>query len=421
MSFQQGLSGLNAASKGLDVVGNNVANASSVGFKASDAHFADVYANSLGGAGGGSIGIGTKLSTVVQQFSQGNITSTENPLDLAINGGGFFRLSDSGTINYTRNGQFQVDKDGYLISTQGYRVTGYGADANGNIVASAPIDLQLSTADLAPQETSAVNALLNLDSRLTPPVTATFNPTDATSFNNSTSLTTYDTLGNPHVLSFYFIKTGVPNDWEIYATVDGTAETNVDLGAGAGNPVNITFNTSGQLTTAMPYNVSVDLNQVAIDLGQVNGANTPLTFTTDFSGTSQFGSPFGVNTLAQDGFTSGRLSGLAVTSDGVITGRYTNGQSRDLGQVVLADFPNANGLKPIGDTQWIETAQSGPALVSTAGSGTLGVLQPSAVENANVDLTAELVDMITLQRMYQANAQTIKTQDALLQTLVNLR
>ena len=421
MSFQQGLSGLNAASKGLDVVGNNVANASSVGFKASNAHFADVYANSLGGAGGSNIGIGTKLAAVVQQFSQGNITATENPLDLAINGGGFFRLSDSGTINYTRNGQFQVDKDGYLVTTGGQRVTGYGADANGNIVASAPVDIQLSTADLPPRDTSAINALLNLDSRLNPPTTAVFSPSDATSFNNSTSLSIYDTLGNAHVLSFYFIKTAVPNGWEIYATVDGTSENNVDLGAGAGNPVTMTFDTSGQLTTAMPYNVSVDLNQVAIDLGQVNGANTPLNFTTDFSGTSQFGAPFGVNTLAQDGFTSGRLSGLAVTSDGVISGRYTNGQTRDLGQVVLADFPNANGLKPIGDTQWVETAQSGPALVSTAGSGTLGLLQPSAVENANVDLTAELVDMITLQRMYQANAQTIKTQDALLQTLVNLR
>ena len=421
MSFQQGLSGLNAASKGLDVVGNNVANASSVGFKSSDAHFADVYANSLGGAGGSNIGIGTKLAAVVQQFSQGNITATENPLDLAINGGGFFRLSDSGTINYTRNGQFQVDKDGYLVTVQGQRVTGYGADANGNIVASAPVDIQLSTTDLPPRDTAAISAVLNLDSRLNPPVTAAFSPTDATSFNNSTSLSTYDTLGNPHVLSYYFIKTAVPNGWEIYATVDGTSENNVDLGAGAGNPVTMTFDTSGQLTTAMPYNLSVDLNQVAIDLGQVNGANTPLNFTTDFSGTSQFGAPFGVNTLAQDGFTSGRLSGLAVTSDGVISGRYTNGQTRDLGQVVLADFPNANGLKPIGDTQWVETAQSGPALVSTAGSGTLGLLQPSAVENANVDLTAELVDMITLQRMYQANAQTIKTQDALLQTLVNLR
>ncbi len=421
MSFQQGLSGLNAASKGLDVVGNNVANASSVGFKASDAHFADVYANSLGGAGGSNIGIGTKLAAVVQQFSQGNITATENPLDLAINGGGFFRVSEGGTINYTRNGQFQVDKDGYLVTTQGQRVTGYGADANGNIVASAPVEIQLSTADLPPQETSAINALLNLDSRSNPPVTALFSPSDATSFNNSTSLSTYDTLGNPHVLSFYFIKTAVPNGWEIYATVDGTSQNNVDLGAGAGNPVTMTFDTSGQLTTAMPYNASVDLNQVAIDLGRVNGASTPLAFTVDFSGTSQFGAPFGVNTLAQDGFTSGRLSGLAVTSDGVISGRYTNGQTRDLGQVVLADFPNANGLKPIGDTQWVETAQSGPALVSTAGSGTLGLLQPSAVENANVDLTAELVDMITLQRMYQANAQTIKTQDALLQTLVNLR
>lgn len=421
MSFQQGLSGLNAASKGLDIVGNNVANSSSVGFKSSTGHFADVYANSLSGTGAGSIGIGTNLTAVVQQFTQGNITATENPLDLAVNGGGFFRLSDNGVVSYTRNGQFLLDKDGYLVNTQGLRVSGYGADANGNVIASAPTDLQLSTADLPPQTTSAVTALLNIDSRLTQPATALFSPNDATSFNNSTSLSTYDSLGNPHVLSYYFVKTAAPNNWQMYATVDGTPQTNVDLGAGAGTPVNLTFNTAGQLTTAMPLTATVDLAQVAIDLGQVNGATTPLSFTVDFTGTSQFGSPFGVNSLSQDGYTAGRLAGLAVTKDGIITGRYTNGQSRDLGQVILADFANSNGLKPVGDTRWIETAESGPALVSTPGSGGLGVLQPAAVENANVDLTAELVNMITLQRVYQANAQTIKTQDALLQTLVNLR
>ena len=222
-------------------------------------------------------------------------------------------------------------------------------------------------------------------------------------------------------MTYYFVKTAAPNQWELYATVDGTPETNVDLGGGAGAPVAIDFDTAGQLTTAMPLNASVDLAQVATDLGLVNGATTPLAFTVDFTGTTQFGAAFGVNSLTQDGYTSGRLAGIAVAKSGVISGRYSNGQSRDLGQIVLANFTNPNGLKPIGDTQWIETADSGPALIGVPDSGTLGSLQPSAVENSNVDLTAELVNMITLQRAYQANAQTIKTQDALLQTLVNLR
>ena len=421
MSFQQGLSGLNAAAKGLDVIGNNIANTNTAGFKASGAQFADVYASSLSGTGASAIGIGTKLAAVVQQFSQGNLTTTNNPLDIAINGGGFFRLSDNGATTYTRNGQFQLDKDGYVVNSGGFRVTGYQADANGNIVASAPLEIQISASDLTPNPTGAVTALLNIDARSAQPTTAVFSPADPTSFNSSTSLSIYDSLGNPHVLSYYFVKTAAPNQWEMYATVDGTAVTNVDLGGGAGAPATVSFNTAGQLTSAMPLNASVDLAQVATDLGLVNGATTPLNFTVDLRGTTQFGSAFGVNSLTQDGYTAGRLAGLAVSETGVISGRYTNGQSRNLAQLVLANFTNPQGLKPLGNNQWTETADSGPAPIGAPGSGSLGLLNPAAVEDSNVDLTAELVNMITMQRAYQANAQTIKTQDSLLQTIVNLR
>mgnify|MGYP002623137430 CR=1 FL=1 len=421
MSFQQGLSGLNAAAKGLDVIGNNIANTNTAGFKASGAQFADVYASSLSGTGASAIGIGTKLAAVVQQFSQGNLTTTNNPLDIAINGGGFFRLSDNGATTYTRNGQFQLDKDGYVVNSGGFRVTGYQADANGNIVASAPLEIQISASDLTPNPTGAVTALLNIDARSAQPTTAVFSPADPTSFNSSTSLSIYDSLGNPHVLSYYFVKTAAPNQWEMYATVDGTAVTNVDLGGGAGAPATVSFNTAGQLTSAMPLNASVDLAQVATDLGLVNGATTPLNFTVDLRGTTQCGSAFGVNSLSQDGYTEGRLAGLAVSETGVISGRYTNGQSRNLAQLVLANFTNPQGLKPLGNNQWTETADSGPALIGAPGSGSLGLLNPAAVEDSNVDLTAELVNMITMQRAYQANAQTIKTQDSLLQTIVNLR
>lgn len=421
MSFQQGLSGLNAAAKGLDVVGNNIANTSTVGFKASTAQFADVYASSLTGAGATSIGIGTKLAAVSQQFSQGNLTTTNNPLDLAINGGGFFRMSDNGAIAYSRNGQFLLDKDGYMVNSQGLGLTGYRADANGNIVPSAPIEIQISTSDIAPRTTTTAGLVLNIDSRSAQPAAAVFNPTDPASFNNTTSLSIYDSLGNPHVVSYYFVKTATANQWDMFATVDGTAPANIDLGAGAGNPATINFSTSGLLTTAMPLTATIDLAQVATDLGLVNGATTPLSFSVDLLGTTQFGSAFGVNSLTQDGYTSGRLAGLAVTQEGVISGRYSNGQSRNLAQVVLTSFNNAQGLKPLGNNLWTETADSGAAQVGVPGSGALGVLTPAAVEDSNVDLTAELVNMITMQRAYQANAQTIKTQDSLLQTIVNLR
>ena len=420
MSFQQGLSGLNAASAGLDVIGNNIANSNTVGFKTSQAQFADLYANSLLG-GGNAVGIGTQVATVAQQFSQGNVSSSSNPLDVAINGNGFFRMSDSGSISFTRNGQFQLDKAGFIVNAQGMALTGYPVNASGLIVPSSPIELQIQTGDIAPLATSTMDATLNLDARLPPPVTVIFNAADPSSYSHSTSLTVFDTLGNPHLQSMYFVKTATPNQWDMYVTVDGTPVANVDLGSGAGAPTQLDFSTGGILTTAMPITESIDLDAVATDLGLINGAATPLIFDMNLGGTSQFGSNFGVNSLAQSGYTSGRLAGLAIGQDGIIRGRYSNGQSRNIGQIVLANFNNPQGLKPQGENQWTETSASGAAAVGAPNTGSLGVLQSSSVEDSNVDLTAELVNMITMQRAYQANAQTIKTQDSLLQTLVTLR
>jgi flagellar hook protein FlgE len=421
MSFESGLSGLNSASKDLDVIGNNVANSSVVGFKASNAHFADVFANSLSGSASNiQVGIGSKVAAVAQQFNQGTITATNNPLDVAINGKGFFRMDDSGTIEYARNGQFHFDAQGFIVNDNDLKLTGYGVDVNGNIVPTSPGPIQISFADVAPQSTTQLDAGLNLDSRETAPPTAVFSPIDPTSFNQSTSATVFDTLGNPHVLSTYYVKVtanpaAIPpipaNQWRVYGTIDGSL-ANADIGAGAGLPVTMNFNSSGAMTTAMPLNASVVTT---------TGAVTPLAFTLDFTGTTQFGSPFGVNNLTQDGFTSGRLSGLSVANDGTVVGNYTNGQTRNLAQVVIADFRNPQGLAPLGNNLWIDTAQSGLPIVGVPGSGSLGSLQSSAVEDSNIDLTAELVNMITAQRDYQANAQTIKTQDAVLQTLVNLR
>ncbi len=413
MGFQTGLSGLNAASQTLDVIGNNVANANTVGFKESRALFADVYATSLNGGGSNAVGIGTKVAGIQQQFSQGNISVSNNPLDIAINGKGFFRVSDNGTVTYSRNGQFHLDDAGNIVNADNLQLTGYGVDVNGNIVPSAPAPLQISSAQLPPTITTSFKPNLNLDSREAVPATAVFNPLDPTSFNESTSGTVYDSLGNSHVFTLFFVKTAVAGQWAMHGTVDGTAPANVNLGAGAGTPINLQFNTSGALTTAMP------IAGVSLTIG--GGAATPLTFATDFTGSTQFGSAFAVNSLYQDGFTSGRLSGFTVGGDGIIVGHYTNGQSKNLGQVVLANFGDPEGLKPLGNNQWEETSASGIPIVGAPQTGSLGALQAAAVEESNVDLTAELVNMITAQRVYQANAQTIKTQDSVLQTLVNLR
>jgi flagellar hook protein FlgE len=410
MSFEQGLSGLNAASKNLDTIGNNVSNASTVGFKESQAQFADVFAASLSGAGSTQIGIGTKVAAVAQQFTQGNISVTSNPLDVAINGKGFFRMDQNGSIVYTRNGQFQFDSQGFIVSDRGLKLTGYSVDANGIILPAAPAPIQIGFADIAPKITSQFRIGLNLDARQTVPATALFNPTDATSYNFSTSGNVFDSLGNSHVLTTYYVKNAAANQWRVFGTVDGS-QANANLGGGAGLPVTLNFSNAGQLTTAMP---------LAAALAVGGGAATPVAFTFDYSGSTQYGSVFGVNNLTQDGFASGRLAGFDISNDGIIVGRYTNGQSRNLGQVVLADFRNAQGLAPLGDNLWSETSASGLPIVGAPASGSLGVLQSSAVEDSNIDLTTELVNMITAQRVYQANAQTIKTQDAILQTIVNL-
>lgn len=416
MSFQQGLSGLNAASKQLEVIGNNVSNANTVGFKQSRAEFADVFANSITGGGGSQIGIGTNLATVAQQFTQGNITSTNNSLDIAINGNGFFRMSNNGAITYTRNGQFQLDKFGYIVDSASKRLTGYAADASGNILSGAAVDLQINTADIQPVATTEIEGTINLDSRNNPmPALPAFDPTDPTTYNNSTAVTVYDSLGNSHTLQNFFRKTAA-NTWNVYTTVDG-----VSTPALPATTAVITFTGTGVSPTIVPALPSVTFTPLNSATPAAPNGAANVTTTIDYSKSTQFGSAFSINSLSQDGFTSGRLSGFNTANDGTIVGRYSNGQSKNLGRVVLSSFTNPNGLQSLGGNAWAVSASSGPDLTGTPGTGLLGVLQSSAVEDSNVDLTAELVNMITAQRVYQANAQTIKTQDQVLQTLVNLR
>ena len=438
MSFQQGISGLNAASRNLEVIGNNIANANTVGSKVSRAEFSDVYANVAYNQGNLGPGMGVKVDAVTQQFSQGGIRTTENPLDVAINGRGFFSVAQPGANNdvaYTRNGQFQLDSGGYVVTNQGLRLQGYAVDAATGKASGVVGDIMLPTQGIGPRVTSQAALQLNLDSRTAAPIATTpaFNLTDPKSYGSSTSVATYDQQGNQQTLSVYFRRTANDNEWDVYAAHDGTPVPALS-GAGAQqDPVGrVAFNPDGTLDatktgslaggTLTAGNLSLAIPFASSTLPVAPSASTtsaPVTLS--FTGTTQFGSAFGVTQATQDGYTSGQLTGFGISPNGMVEARYSNGKTLNSGQIALADFRNEQGLAPAGGNLWRETPNSGQAAVSAPGTANLGALQGGALEESNVDLTQQLVDMITAQRAYQANAQTIKTMDQMLSTLVNLR
>jgi flagellar hook protein FlgE len=403
MPFRTALSGLNAASAELRVIGNNVANAGTTGYKESRAEFADIFATSNLGVTSNAIGTGVRVSSVSQQFTQGNIGFTDNNLDLAISGQGFFIMNDNGVNAYTRAGALGIDRNGFVVNSQQQQLTIFQADVNGNITgATGP--LQLDRSDIAPSATTSIDVQANLDASAIAP-TAAFDPSDASSYNNSTSLTIFDSLGSPHLSTMYFRKTA-DNTWDAYQYVDGAQ---VNAGAPAGEA--ITFDNTGAITGGSPTSMTFT----------PTGGAAPLTVSVDYNNTSQYGSPFSVNALVQDGFATGRLSGIDISDTGVITSRFTNGQSRTLGQVAIATFNNSQGLRQLGDTSWAETFDSGAPLVGAPGTGSSGLIESGALEDSNVDLTEELVNMITAQRNFQANSQVISTADTITQTIINIR
>ncbi|PLC06434.1 flagellar hook protein FlgE [Variovorax sp. RO1] len=404
MSFSQGISGLGVAAANLDVIGNNIANSGTVGYKSAAATFQDVYAGSR-------VGLGASVSGVTQNFTQGVTQSSTRPLDVAIlNGDGFFRLaSTSGEVFYSRNGQFTRDKDGYIVNAQGLQLTGYGANASGGISGGTPGPIQVQGGMMPPKPTANVDAQFNLDARSTVPAKTPFNPTDAATYNYPNAIgPIYDSLGNPHDVAVYFVKTAA-NTWNVYGTSDGAP-----LNGGAALS-NVTFDAKGVMTA--PASGAFNIGPLTF----TNGAS-PLTTSVDLTGTTQFGSANGMSKLGQDGYKSGELTAFSINPDGTITGKFSNEQTRLLGQVVLSSFANPNGLEPKGNNVWAETQASGNALTGTPGEGTkAGSLASGALESSNVDLTSELVNLIVAQRNYQANAQTVKTQDQVMQTLMNIR
>ena len=427
MSFQQGVSGLTASARNLEVIGNNVANASTVGAKVARAEFADVYARAISG-GASSIGLGVSQTAVTQQFSQGSFKSTDGPLDMAINGGGFFQLKDlSGNSQYTRNGQFKVDRDGFITNTQGARLLGYPANDQGVLVPGQAQPLILPTAGIKPSVTTAVTLELNLDARSTTVYDEAVSPlidfADAKTYNNATSVNVYDSKGQEVSLTYYFQKAAA-DTWNVYAAANG-AVVNPD-GEGLPQPVTtITFPPNG----TAPINLDDDtlpLAPIPFDVPATSNFQGAVTepipgVELDLSTLTQYGAIFGVTNVTQDGFPPGQLNAIKIQPNGIVLATYSSGQSTPVGQVELATFRNVQGLQPLGGNVWGATFESGDAVPGTPGSGNLGVLQAGVVEESNVDLTQELVAMMVAQRIYQANAQTIKTQDSVLQTLVNLR
>jgi flagellar hook protein FlgE len=408
---------LNTTSKSLEVIGNNIANANTFGAKGSRAEFSDMYAAALNGAGTNNIGIGVSLAAVSQQFTQGSITATENPMDLALNGGGFFQLSDtSGSTVYSRNGQFKVDQNGFIVNNASMKLMGYMADNNGVIQPGAAVPLRLPTAGIEPNVTSEVNLEFNLDKSegITPAATPLIDFDDPSTYAEATEATVYDAAGQPVTVSYYFQKTA-DDTWNVFARANGTSCAGTDADP---QPVTtLTFSADGSTFTSS--NDTLDI-PTTVDADGVSTLAIP-GVELDFTGSTQYGAAFGVTNLDQDGYSAGSLSGITFDNSGIVMARYTNGQTKPAGQLQLANFRNPQGLQPLGGNGWRTTYASGDPLVGTPSSGSFGALQAGALEESNVDLTGELVSMITAQRNYQANAQTIKTMDQVMQTLVNLR
>ncbi|MGL6260608.1 flagellar hook protein FlgE [Vibrio sp. WXL103] len=396
MSFNIAMSGLNSTSQELNTISNNIANVSTVGFKSSRAEFAAVMNGGMGG--------GVEMSAVSQSFNGANMVMTGRSTDLAIHGGGFFVMEGpDGSTTYTRSGMFHQDKDNFIVDNSGNRLQGYNVDSNGNIMTGSVTDLQVKTGSVPAQATGSVDFAANLDAGASVIDTDDFpfDPEDSDSYNSSYTTTVYDSLGNEHTMTQYFVKTD-ENEWEVHYTMNGEE---------LDETTTMTFDTEGNLTAPT--------GGVTINYNPDNGASA-MQFDISMTGTTQFGSDFAVSTNRSDGHTAGELTGITIDDDGFLFANYSNGEQMIQGQVVLADFPNSGGLMQVGNTAWSATQASGQPLVGAPGTGTLGSLKAGYLEESNVDLTGELVGLMTAQRNYQANAQSLSTQQQLTQVLFNL-
>ncbi|ABV37688.1 flagellar basal body FlaE domain protein [Shewanella sediminis HAW-EB3] len=454
MSFNIALSGIAAAQKDLNTTANNIANVNSIGFKESRAEFADVYANSIFANSKTGVGGGATTSHVAQQFHQGSLQFTNNALDMAINGGGFFVTSSgfsSQDLSYTRAGAFKVDSNSYLVDSQGNFLQAFEVDKDGNstsvsLTETKPVRIP-DTAG-SPKKTENVGIQMNLNAGDGTKDPALFDPSDRDTYNNSTAVTMYDSLGEPHVMTTYFVRPNnaaynLESNWVAFyavdgkqvdiagpvvnydtdtsgnGTVDGNAPAQATLGNWKGSVIK--FNELGSHTTTDPATIITETlgNGGADVLGPGTDGSQALTI--DFDNPTQYASAFEVTELTQDGTTVGRLTNVEVGADGLINASYSNGATVALARVALARFANEQGLTQVGNTSWKASLDSGAALAGEANSGTFGSIRSSALEQSNVDLTTELVDLISAQRNFQANSRTLEVNNTLQQTVLQIR
>ncbi len=438
MGFSTALSGLNAASKDLAVTGNNIANANTTGFKESRTEFADVYAASVTGVSKTQAGAGVRVTNVAQQFSQGNLNFTDNNLDLAISGQGFFSMSTDPAASspslYTRAGEFKLDKDGFVTNNQGNFLMAFSP--NGTTVEEGFSEgvfkpLKINAAQGAPVATSKIETAVNLDAtEIKPPnytaqvpgdTTVPVDPTDSRTYNHTSSVSIFDSQGNSHIASMYYVTDdAASNQWLSYFFIDGVPfnenGTKADAGATRHDPITLNFDSAGKLTTDPAKKNFNGINLANVD-PSLNVAN--LDFTFDFGGTTQFSTNFSVQDLSQDGLPAGNLIGIDIDDKGVVSSRFSNGGSEILGKVALTRFANPQGLTKKGDTTWGESNASGQSVPGQPGTGSFGVIQSGALESSNVDVSTQLVHLIIAQQAYQANAQTITTEKTIIQTILN--
>jgi len=449
MSFNIALSGLNAAQKDLDVTSNNIANVNTVGFKESRAEFVDVYAVSLLAAGKTKVGDGVLTSDVAQQFHQGSIQFTSNSLDLAITGNGFFStVPELGSLDfsYTRAGQFKLNDDNFIVNSSGDHLLGFPVNADGtssSVSLSTSSPIRIPTASGAPTQTSEVDVRMNLPAGDTPitGAPANFDMTDPLTYNHSTSVTVFDSLGDSHIMTYYFIKDpGNANEWFLTSAVDGTLLNMRDaaapgvvlpstnpIGAGPVEGAKLIFQSNGDFNSISPAggftteplgavltNGADGLQQLIIDFNLDTGGPNP-------NEPTQFASNFEVTSLEQDGLPVGRLTGLDIGPDGLVMATYSNGTSQPLSRVALVNFSNNQGLTQVGNSDWKESILSGEGIAGEGGTGTFGLINSSALEQSNVNLTTELIDLISAQRNFQANSRSLEVDNQLNQTILQIR
>ncbi len=417
-SFYSGLSGLDTQGIAMQVIGDNIANMRTSGFKGSSIHFEDVLGQSLSGVtGGNQTGAGTKASSIDFNFVQGSLETTDVATDVAINGKGFFIVEDALTNEqfYTRAGHFNIDNQGYLVNNKGYRVQGYAYNDTGTTLLETLADIQIGQNSMVPPKvTSEVEMVLNLDVSETAKTWDITDPSGSSHY--STALTIYDSLGQNHQIQLYFTKTG-DQTWDWHGVIDGadvqggTAGTFEEFGTGTLN-----FDDSGELTGAPTMPVDFFTGTLTFANGIVPSAST-----IDFTGTSQYGSSSAIQSINQNGYTAGTVSGVGIDEQGNIVANYTNGIIKNIARFALADFPSLNGLARIGSTLYQTSPKSGDPLYNKPGEGGVGSISSSMLEESNVDLAAEFIRMIIIQRGYQANSKVISTTDEMLAQLMNIR